>query len=113
MFVSMSPRLQEPTFLILSSLAGGAKHGYGIIKEVQDLSAGTVVMKVGTLYGALDRLSTEGLIEIDREEVVDSRLRRYYRLSADGTSRLAAEATRINNQAQVALSRLRIAGIQL
>ncbi|RIJ77312.1 PadR family transcriptional regulator [Nakamurella silvestris] len=107
----MSQRLQEPSFLILSSLAGGAKHGYGIIKEVQELSAGAVSMKVGTLYGALDRLAAEHLIEVDREEIVDSRLRRYYRLSADGAVLLSTEATRINTQANVALRRLRVAGM--
>ena len=108
----MTTRLQEPTFLILSALAGGPRHGYGVIKDVEELSKGAIVLRVGTLYGALDRLTGEGLIEVDHEEVVDSRLRRYYRLSTDGAQRLASEATRIQEQASAALTRLRIRGAQ-
>jgi len=99
-------RLREASFLILSALAGGPRHGYGIIKDVQAQSDGTVVLRVGTLYGALDRLAGEGLIEFDHEEVVDSRLRRYYRISAAGAGRLAREAQRSRQQAEVALNRL-------
>jgi len=100
-------RLQEPSFLILTALAAGAQHGYGIIKDVQALSDGAVVLRVGTLYGALDRLAETGLVVIDREEVVDSRLRRYYRLTPAGTEQLAAEAARHQRQAAAALRRLR------
>src|ERR1700709_673881 len=99
-------RLREASFLILSALAGGPRHGYGIIKDVQAQSDGAVVLRVGTLYGALDRLSGEGLIEFDHEEVVDSRVRRYYRLVTSGAARLTAEAERSRLQAEVALSRL-------
>ena len=99
-------RLREAAFLILSSLAAGPRHGYGIIKDVQVQSDGAVVLRVGTMYGALDRLAGEGLIEFDHEEVVDSRLRRYYRLSSAGAARLAQEAQRSLTQAQTALTRL-------
>ncbi|HTU28808.1 MAG TPA: helix-turn-helix transcriptional regulator, partial [Solirubrobacteraceae bacterium] len=60
----------------------------------------------GTLYTALDRLREDGLIEIDREEVVDSRLRRYYRLTSVGAERLAEEAARLQANAYVAMTRL-------
>lgn len=103
-------RLQEPSFLILTALAAGAQHGYGVIKDVQDLSGGAVTLRVGTLYGALDRLATDGLVIVDREEVVDSRLRRYYRLTPNGAAHLAAEAARHQRQADVALRRLRAFG---
>ncbi len=99
-------RLREASFLILSALAGEPRHGYGIIKDVLAQSDGAVVLRVGTLYGALDRLAGEGLIEFDHEEVVDSRLRRYYRLSSAGAGRLAQEAQRSARQAELALSRL-------
>ena len=99
-------RLREASFLILSALAGESRHGYGIIKDVLAQSDGAVVLRVGTMYGALDRLAGEGLIEFDHEEVVDSRLRRYYRLSSAGASRLANEAQRSARQAELALSRL-------
>ena len=47
--------------------------------EVAELSGGRVRLKIGGLYGVLDRLAAEGLIEPDREEAHDGRLRRYYR----------------------------------
>ena len=103
-------RLQEPSFLILTALAGEPRHGYALLTDVAELSGGAVVLRVGTLYGALDRLAREGLIEIDREETVDSRLRRYYRLTADGAGRLRVEATRVQLQAAAAIRRLDLGG---
>ena len=47
--------MQEPTFLILTALATGPKHGYGITQEVAELSDRSVTLRAGTLYGALDR----------------------------------------------------------
>jgi DNA-binding PadR family transcriptional regulator len=58
------------------------------------------------LYTALDRLRAEELIGVDREEVVDGRLRRYYRLTPNGSELLAAEAARLQTNAAAALSRL-------
>jgi PadR family transcriptional regulator, regulatory protein PadR len=98
--------MQEATFLILTALADGSQHGYGIIGEVADISAGRVQLKAGTLYTALDRLKAEGLIDVDREEIVDNRLRRYYRLTPPGGERLAAEATRLQANARAAMTRL-------
>src|SRR4051812_11803858 len=98
--------MQEPTFLILTSLATGPKHGYGITHEVSELSEGTVTLRAGTLYGALDRLEEQGLITPDRQEVVDGRLRRYYRLTDLGAGRLAEQASRLRKHAQAAESRL-------
>ena len=106
-----SARLQEPSFLILTALASGPQHGYGVLKDVESLSGGQVVLRVGTLYGALDRLADESLVEVDREEVVDSRLRRYYRLTEDGRTRLEAEASRTRKQADAALRRLRVSAV--
>jgi DNA-binding PadR family transcriptional regulator len=79
-------------FFVLTALAGGPRHGYGIVREVADLSQGRVWLKIGSLYGMLDRLAAEGLIEHDREESHDGRLRRYYRLTQDGRRALAEEA---------------------
>lgn len=103
-------RLQEPSFLILSALADEPRHGYALLEEVSALSAGSVTLKVGSLYGALDRLAGQGLIAVDREEVVDSRLRRYYRLTPQGVQRLTDEAQRLSRQATAALGRLRAGG---
>lgn len=98
--------MQEATFLILTALATGSQHGYGIIGEVTEISGGRVRLRAGTLYTALDRLRADGLIEVDREEVVDNRLRRYYRLTPEGGRRLAAEAARMRANANAALTRL-------
>ena len=81
--------MQEATFLILTSLAEGSQHGYGIINDVTEISGGRVRLRAGTLYTALDRLRVDGLVEVDGEEVVEGRLRRYYRLTPDGTKLLA------------------------
>lgn len=102
--------MQEATFLILTALAGGSQHGYGIIVDVEQISKGRVRLRAGTLYTALDRLRTEGLIEADREEIVDNRLRRYYLLTPTGAERLAEEADRLRSSARVAMSRLDVGG---
>src|SRR5690349_11251585 len=99
--------MQEPTFLILTALAAGPLHGYGLITEVASLSGGRVELRPGTLYGALDRLGDDGLVEPDREEVVDGRLRRYYRLTDAGAETLAATAERLRRNALAATRRLR------
>ncbi len=99
--------MQEATFLILTALAAETQHGYGIISDVASISDGRVKLLAGTLYTALDRLRADGLITVDREEVVDNRLRRYYRLTEKGETRLAAEAARLHAHATAALRRLR------
>jgi DNA-binding PadR family transcriptional regulator len=98
--------LPEPTFLVLAALAGEPLYGYGIIQAVAELSDGRVQLRAGTLYPALDRLSSDGLIELAREEVVDSRLRRYYRLTESGAQRLAADIERQRRNAEAAAARL-------
>jgi DNA-binding PadR family transcriptional regulator len=102
--------IQETTFMILTALASGSQHGYGIITDVRAISSGRVHLKAGTLYSALERLRADKLIEVDREEIVESRLRRYYRLTPAGAKLLAAEATRLQANARVAIARLRPAG---
>lgn len=99
--------IQEPTFLILTSLAAGSQHGYGIMTDVAGISGGRVKLRAGTLYAALDRLSGEGVVDVDREEIVDGRLRRYYTLTPAGTELLGAEAARLRANAGVATRRLR------
>ena len=102
--------MQEATFLILTALATGSQHGYGIITEVSQISGGRVRLRAGTLYTALDRLRVDEMIAVDREEIVDNRLRRYYRLTPKGSQKLAAEAARLQANAAAALSRLDLAG---
>ncbi|MFG3709291.1 PadR family transcriptional regulator [Micromonospora sp. NPDC047730] len=103
-----TPRpLQEPTFLILTALAREPLHGYGVISDVAALSGGRLALRPGTLYGALDRLTDEELVEPDREEVVEGRLRRYYRLTDAGRSVLAAETERLRRNVEAATQRLK------
>jgi DNA-binding PadR family transcriptional regulator len=100
--------MQEATYLILTALAAGSQHGYGIIADVTEISGGRVRLRAGTLYTALDRLRADGLIVVDREEIVDNRLRRYYRLTPEGEKRLAAEAARLHANATAAMGRLKL-----
>src|SRR5262249_22164662 len=73
-----------PTFLVLTALADGPRHGYGVIQEVAALSDNRVRLRAGTLYGAFDRLEAQGFIEADREEIVDGRLARDHRVTRLG-----------------------------
>jgi DNA-binding PadR family transcriptional regulator len=102
----MADHLREPTFLILAALAAGPLHGYGIIQQVSALSDGRLTLRPGTLYGALDRLVDQGLAELDREEIVAGRLRRYYRITETGTGVLAAEAEHLERIAGAARQRI-------
>ena len=97
--------MQEPTFHVLAAMLDGPLHGYGIIKRAHELSAGRVRLAAGTLYAALDRLRDAGLVEVDREEVVDGRARRSYRLTGAGRVVLRDEALRMAAAARVVLDR--------
>jgi PadR family transcriptional regulator PadR len=109
--------MREPTYFILAALLDGPSHGYGIIQEAESLSGGRVRLTAGTLYGALERLAAEGLVEPDREEVVSGRRRRYFRLTGVGEGALAEETERMRASAEVvrrrlsALRRLRAKGV--
>ncbi|HEY3503264.1 MAG TPA: PadR family transcriptional regulator [Actinocatenispora sp.] len=102
--------MREPTFLILTALAAGPRHGYGVIKDVTELSDGRITLLAGTLYTALDRLTAEGLVVPDHTERVDGRLRRYYRLTDAGRTALAERAAEMQHVAQVARTRLGATG---
>ena len=99
--------MREPTFLILSALADGPKHGYAIIQDAAAQSEGRVRLQAGTLYAALDRLASEGLVHTTGEEVVGGRRRRYVGLTPDGTATLEREAHRQASSARRALDRLK------
>jgi DNA-binding PadR family transcriptional regulator len=103
----MGKAMREPTFWILTALAGQPRHGYGVIQEVTRLSEGEVTILAGTLYAALDRLAAEGLVEVDHDEIVDGRTRRYYRLTGGGALALSAEAGRLERTARTAAAQLR------
>ncbi|MEU6356564.1 PadR family transcriptional regulator [Streptomyces sp. NPDC047072] len=98
--------MTQAAFFVLTALADQPRHGYGILREVEELSEGSVQMRVGTLYGVLDRLTADGLIVLDHEEVQQGRLRRYYRLTDGGTQALDAEAERLAAGASAAKKRI-------
>ncbi len=99
-------KLNEQRFLILTALAGGALHGYGLVAEIAELTDGRERPRPGALYHGLDKLTEQGLVHVDREAVVDGRLRRYYALTTEGRQRLATEANQRQTTAQLAIGRL-------
>lgn len=98
--------MREPTFLILTALAGPPLHGYGVMRKVEELSQGRVRLSAGTLYAAFDRLVHEGLVTADREETVDGRVRRYYTLTQGGGAALRDEAAALRRNSELASERL-------
>jgi PadR family transcriptional regulator, regulatory protein PadR len=105
--VAEPPPLREPTFFILAALAPGPLHGYGVIKAVEEMSGGRVRLRAGTLYGALERLHDDGLVEFAGESHEGGPPRRNYRLTARGSQTLTRDAERLRANADVALARLR------
>jgi PadR family transcriptional regulator len=102
--------LREPTFLILTALAAGPAHGYGIMQSVEEMSDGRVRLRAGTLYGALARLDAEGYVALDREVSEGGPPRRYYRLTPEGRQLLEAEAARLAASVELVRTRLQPAG---
>ncbi|GIF78279.1 PadR family transcriptional regulator [Asanoa siamensis] len=99
--------MQEPTFLVLTVLAGPALHGYGIMRAIDEVTQVAGTVRPGTLYAALDRLTQEGLVEVDREdEWAGGRVRRYYCLTPHGADTLRGEAQRRRDLAAAAMRRL-------
>ncbi len=98
--------IREPTFLVLSAVAAEPVHGYGILQSVERLSSGAVRLKPGSLYATLDRLVGEGSLVVDREDVVNGRLRRYYRITDEGVTVLQEGIQRLESNASVARRQL-------
>jgi PadR family transcriptional regulator, regulatory protein PadR len=93
--------LRPASYFVLASLLDGPLHGYAIASRARELSDGAVRLTAGTLYGALERMAAQGLVQLDREEVVDGRLRRYHRLSDEGRQAVVREADRLAAAARV------------
>lgn len=94
-----SGRMTEQALFILASLAQGELHGYGIARDVEQLSDGRLRLTAGTIYGALNRLSDDGLVAPAGEQQVQGRRRRYYRLTPAGHTVLAEEVERLRSAA--------------
>lgn len=102
----MTSLTSQPTFWILTALAGGRRHGYEIIREAGIASGGRVSLKATTLYASLDRLERDGQIARDGEEVVNGRARRYYVLTEVGSAQLATDLELLAHASEAARSRL-------
>jgi DNA-binding PadR family transcriptional regulator len=103
-----SPGLQGSSdrgILVLTSLAGGPKHGYALIKDIEDFAG--VTMGPGTLYGALSKLEQGGLIEA---LPADER-RHPYRITPEGLRLLHERLSESARVAQVGLARLASAAL--
>ena len=97
--------LKTTWFHILLCLADREQHGYGIMREVLERTDGRVRLWPATLYGALRRLTDEGLIEASSERPapdVDDARRIYYRLTSLGRRVLAAEIARLEDLVRAA-----------
>ena len=97
--------LTPAVFHILLALADGERHGYAIMREVAESTAGQLQMGPGTLYGTLKRLLAAKLVEESDERpdaALDDGRRRYYRLTALGRRVAAAEAERLNQLVRLA-----------
>jgi DNA-binding PadR family transcriptional regulator len=90
----------DPPLLVLASLAEGPKHGYAMIDEIKRMIGAR--LGPGTLYGAITRLETQGLIEpLEVEE-----RRRPYRLTAAGRRTLRAKLVAMRQVALMGLRKL-------
>ena len=96
--------LREPTFFILLSLSPGPKHGYAILKEVEALSEGRVLLSTGTLYGAIKRLLNRSWIRRVDDPIPNgtARERKAYTLTEFGRRVLNAELERLQKLVAVA-----------
>jgi DNA-binding PadR family transcriptional regulator len=97
-------RWSDPSLLVLSSLAGGEKHGYAMVSDIEQIAG--VHLGPGTLYGALSRLESQGLIE----PVAAEGRRRPYRITGAGAELLRERLRTIASVAETGLTRLRAAG---
>jgi DNA-binding PadR family transcriptional regulator len=94
---SSSETISEPVFYILLSLSMGRKHGYAILKDVEDLSDSAVQLSTSTLYSALGRLAEQGYVERVpiEDEPTPGLPRKVYVLTPRGRALLGAEARRV------------------
>ena len=93
------PPLTPAVFQILLALAGGEKHGYAIMKEIEAQTGGQIKMGPGTLYGSIKRMLAAGLIEESDQRPdpsLDDERRRYYRLTGLGEKVVSAEIIEIS-----------------
>ncbi|MCI0690443.1 PadR family transcriptional regulator [candidate division KSB1 bacterium] len=105
---SHNPPLTPAVFHILLALSSGERHGYGIMKQVEADSQGTVKMGAGTLYGSLKRMLDAGLVKESDKRVdpeMDDERRIYYQITGVGAKALTAELKRYKDLVKLAQKR--------
>ena len=101
----METTLTPAMFQVLLALGDGEKHGYAILKDVEEQTDGDVRLSTGTLYAIIKRLLTEGAIQECRNrppQEEDDQRRRYYRLTSSGREVAVKEAERMERLIQTA-----------
>jgi DNA-binding PadR family transcriptional regulator len=93
-------RFEEPAVLILTSLVEGPRHGYAIVKDVQEVAG--VRLGPGTLYATLSRLEARGLIE----GLPSDDRRRPYRITGTGLALLRHRVERMESVVRTATRRM-------
>ena len=88
--------LSPVTYQVLLALADEGRHGYGILKEVERLTGGAIELETGTLYAAIRRLRSEGMIEAAPGVEGEDARRKNYRLTDLGRGVLRAETERLS-----------------
>lgn len=92
--------LQSSTFYILMALGDGERHGYAIIQEIAERTAGAVRLSAGTLYRSIQRMLEQGLIVESRKRPApeeDDERRRYYAITPFGSAVARAELGRLSS----------------
>ena len=95
----MNEQLSQSEFYILLSLAIKNRHGYEIMKQVEQDSGKKVLLGPGTLYGSIKRMLQSNLIE---EIAGDNPRRKYYKLTKNGRISLSSELERYNDAVELA-----------
>jgi DNA-binding PadR family transcriptional regulator len=94
--------LTPAMFYVLVALADGQTHGYQILKDVEELTNGSVRLSTGTLYGIIKRLLGDGLIREPGSTSKGDERRRSYELTAFGREVARAEAARLESTLAIA-----------
>jgi DNA-binding PadR family transcriptional regulator len=94
--------LTHVVYHVLLSLAHASRHGYGIIKDVEDRTDGRLILEAGTLYAAIKRLRDDGLIEERPAPSQTDARRRYYGLTGLGAGVLRGESLRLEELVELA-----------
>jgi PadR family transcriptional regulator PadR len=98
-------------YYLLLAVAGGARHGLAVAREVERLSESALRLWPATLYGTLDELAERGWIaEIEHPPAGESERKRFYALTKAGRQALASETERLASVVKVARARLKRAG---